>query len=162
MKRLPRLVAAIAAIVVAAVAATVVLAADGGLSGVHVTPLSQGTIGTKVKASTAGIKIKTLGPRLVLVTAITVDPGGTFGWHSHPGPVLVTVNKGTLTLYRAHGKDCVKSTYNPGDAFVEPGADVHLGRNEGSEPVELNAIFLAPTGTSEFVKPQNEPKACNV
>ncbi len=162
MKRLSRLVAAIAAIVVAAVAATVVLAADGGLSGVHVTPLSQGTIATKVKANTAGIKIRTLGPRLVLVTSITVDPGGTFGWHSHPGPVLVTVNKGTLTLYRAHGSDCVKSTFSAGGAFVEPGADVHLGRNEGSEPVELNAIFLAPTGTSEFVKPQEQPKACNV
>ena len=160
MKRLSRLVAAIAAIVVAAVAATVVLAADGGLSGVHVTPLSQGTIATKVKA--AGIKIRTLGPRLVLVTSITVDPGGTFGWHSHPGPVLVTVNKGTLTLYRAHGSDCVKSAFGPGDAFVEPGADVHLGRNEGSEPTVLNAIFLAPTGTSEFVKPQPQPKACNV
>jgi hypothetical protein len=50
----------------------------------------------------------------------------------------------------------------PGDAFVEPGADVHLGRNEGAEPVELNAIFLAPTGTTEFVKPQQQPKACNV
>jgi quercetin dioxygenase-like cupin family protein len=151
-----------AAIVVAAVAATVVLGADGGLSGVQVTPLSQGTIHTKVKANTAGIKIRTLGPRFVLVTAITVDAGGTFGWHTHPGPVLVTVNKGTLTLYRAHGKDCVKSTFGPGDAFVEQGGDVHLGRNEGSDPVELNATFLAPTGTTQFVKPQQEPKACNV
>ena len=159
MKRLSTLAAAIA---VAAVAATVVLAAGGGPSGVQVTPLSQGTIHTKVKANSAGIKIKTLGPRLVLVTAITVEPGGTFGWHSHPGPVLVTVNKGTLTLYRAHGSDCVKSTFGPGDAFVEQGGDVHLGRNEGSDPVELNATFLAPTGTSEFVQPQQEPKACNV
>lgn len=161
MKRLS-LLAAIAAIVVAAVAATVVLAADGGPSGVEVTPLSQGTIHTKVRANSAGIKIKTLGPRFVLVTAITVDPGGTFGWHSHPGPVLVTVNKGTLTVYRAHGSDCVKSSFGPGDAFVEQGGDVHLGRNEGTDPVELNATFLAPTGTSEFVQPQQEPKACNV
>jgi len=162
MKRLSRLSAAAAVVVVAAAAATVVLAADGGPSGVQVTPLSQGTIHTKVKANTNGIKIKTLGPRLVLVTAITVDPCGTFGWHSHPGPVLVTVNKGTLTLYRAHGKDCIKSTFGPGDAFVEQGGDVHLGRNEGSDPVELNATFLAPTGTTEFVQPQQEPKACNV
>jgi quercetin dioxygenase-like cupin family protein len=159
MKRLTTLAAAL---VVSAVAATVVLAAGGGPSGVQVTPLSQGTIHTKVKANTAGIKIKTLGPRFVLVTAITVDPGGTFGWHTHPGPVLVTVNKGTLTLYRAHGRDCIRSTFGPGDAFVEQGGDVHLGRNEGSDSVELNATFLAPTGTSEFVKPQREPKACNV
>jgi quercetin dioxygenase-like cupin family protein len=162
MKRLSMLAAALALVVAAAVAATVVLAADGGLSGVHVTPLSAGTLHTKVKASSAGIKIRTLGPRMVLLTEITVDPGGTFGWHSHPGPVLVTVNKGTLTVYRAHGSDCVKSSFGPGDAFVEPGGDVHLGRNEGSEPTVLNAIFLAPTGTNEFVQPQQEPKACNV
>ena len=162
MKRLSMLAAALALLAAAAVAATVVFAADGGLSGVHVTPLSQGTLHTKVKASSAGIKIRTLGPRMVLLTEITVDPGGTFGWHSHPGPVLVTVNKGTLTVYRAHGSDCVKSSFGPGDAFVEPGGDVHLGRNEGSEPTVLNATFLAPTGTSEFVQPQQQPKACNV
>jgi quercetin dioxygenase-like cupin family protein len=162
MKRFRMLVVALAGLAACAVAATVVLAADGGPSGVQVTPISQGTIGSKVKANSGGIKIRTLGPRLMLVTAITVDPGGTFGWHSHPGPVLVTVNKGTFTLYRAHGSSCEKNTFGPGDAFVEPGGDVHLGRNEGSEPVALNAIFLAPTGTNTFLLPQQEPKACNV
>jgi quercetin dioxygenase-like cupin family protein len=162
MKRFRMLVVALAGLAACAVAATVVLAADGGPSGVQVTPISQGTIGSKVHANSGGIKIRTLGPRLMLVTAITVDPGGTFGWHSHPGPVLVTVNKGTFTLYRAHGSSCAKSTFGPGDAFVEPGGDVHLGRNEGSEPVALNAIFLAPTGTNNFLLPQQEPKACNV
>ena len=162
MKRLSTLVAAIAAIVVSAVAATVVLAADGGPSGVRITPLSQGTIASKVRVNTAGIKIKTQGPRAMLVTSITVDPGGTFGWHTHPGPVLVAVSRGTLTLYRAHGSDCVKSAASAGQAFVEPGGDVHLGRNEGSEPVELNAIFLAPVGTTEFLTPATQPKGCNV
>jgi len=162
MKRIRMLVIALAAMAACAVAATVVFAADGGPSGVQVTPLSQGTIGSKVKASSGGIRIRTLGPKLVLVTAITVDPGGTFGWHSHPGPVLVTVNKGTFTVYRAHGSNCTKSTFGVGDAFVEPGGDIHLGRNEGTDPVQLNAIFLAPTGTSNFLLPQQEPQACDV
>ena len=40
--------------------------------------------------------------------------------------------------------------------------DVHLARNEGSSPVELNAIFLACTGTKEFLTPVTQPKGCQV
>ena len=46
-------------------------------------------------------------------------------------------------------------------AFVEDGGDVHLARNEGSDPVELDAIFLARTGTKEFLIPVTQPKGCH-
>ena len=111
--------------------------------GVHITPLSNGTIGASVHANAAGIEITTHGRKDMLVTAITVDPGGTFGWHSHPGPVLVAVSKGTLTVYDATKHGCRRSTVTAGDAFVEDGHHVHLARNEGAVPVELNATFLA-------------------
>jgi quercetin dioxygenase-like cupin family protein len=98
----------------------------------------------------------------MLVTSITVDPGGSFGWHSHPGPVLVAVSQGTLAVYEVHGSHCRRTTVGAGDAFVEDGGDVHLARNEGSTPVELNAIFLARTGTTQFLSPEPEPKGCDV
>jgi quercetin dioxygenase-like cupin family protein len=129
---------------------------------VHITPLSQGTIGSKVRAQSAGIGIRTNGPRTMLVTSITVAPGGTFGWHGHPGPVLVAMSKGTLAVYEAHGAQCPRRTVTAGDAFVEDGGDVHLARNESSEPVELNAIFLARTGTTEFLIEKQQPKSCHV
>lgn len=130
--------------------------------GVHITPLSAGTIGSKVHAHSAGIEIETHGPRDMLVTSILVDPGGSFGWHTHPGPVLVAVSKGTLTFYEPERARCSRSTVTAGQAFIEDGADVHLARNEGSEPVELNAIFLARTGTTEFLTPVPEPRGCHV
>jgi len=165
VKRFPTLVTGVAAIAAFGVAATVVLAGSTKAaqpSGVQITPLSQGTIGSKVNANSAGVQIRTKGPRAMLVTSITVDPGGSFGWHSHPGPVLVVMSKGTLAVYQAHGSQCPRSTVTAGQAFVEDGGDVHLARNEGSSPVELNAIFLARTGTTEFLTVKPQPKSCHV
>jgi len=143
--------------------ATAMLARDpapAGPQGVHITPLSKGTIGSSVHAKAAGIEITTHGRKDMLITAITVDAGGTFGWHTHPGPVLVAVSKGTLTVYDATKHGCQRSTVTPGDAFVEDGHHVHLARNEGSVPVELNATFLARPGTTEYLKPEPRQPGC--
>lgn len=133
-----------------------------GPTGVQITPLAHGTIGGKVDAKNGGIQIKTKGPRDMLVTSISVDPGGSFGWHTHPGPVLVVVSAGTLNVYESKHGGCVHSTVVAGQAFVEAGGDVHLARNEGTAPVQLAAIFLARTGTTDFLTPVPEPKGCNV
>jgi quercetin dioxygenase-like cupin family protein len=165
MKRFSTLAAAIAAIAGAGATAAFAPAAPSkpvGPSGVHIVPLSHGTIGSRVQVDDAGIQIATSGPRDMLVTSITVDPGGSFGWHSHPGPVLVTVSKGTLAVYDADGSRCRRSTVGAGQSFVEPGGHIHLARNEGDGSVELNAIFLARTGTTAFLTPEPQPKGCNV
>ena len=133
---------------------------SAGPTGVHLTPLSDATIAASVHATGAGAKLDTRGPEQVLVTAITVDPGGSFGWHSHPGPVLVTVSKGTLVLYHAERHRCVRMPYSAGQGFVETGGMVHLARNETTGPVELNATFLARPGTKDFLVPEAQPSAC--
>jgi len=130
--------------------------------GVHITPLVSATIGSQVHTHSAGIKINTPGPREMLVTSITVDPGGSFGWHTHPGPVLVAVSKGTLALYQPDRGRCPRSTITAGHGFIEDGGDVHLARNEGSDPVELSATFLARTGTTVFLTSVPEPAACHI
>ena len=58
---------------------------------------------------------------------------------------------GNDAVYQADGSCRPRSTVAAGRAFVEDGGDVHLAHNEGSIPVELNAIFLACTGTKEFL-----------
>ena len=65
-------------------------------------------------------------------------------------------------VYQADGSGCPRSTVTAGQAFVQGGGDVHLARNEGSSPVELNAIFLACTGTEEFLTPVTQPNGCHV
>jgi len=45
---------------------------------------------------------------------------------------------GDDAVYQADGSGRPRSTVTAGRAFVEDGGDVHLARNEGSSPVELN------------------------
>jgi quercetin dioxygenase-like cupin family protein len=166
MKKLALLItlatATLTAFTAAATATPSGAAQTNGPHGVQITPLSAGTIGSKVDAHSAGIEVETHGPREMLVTSIVVDPGGSFGWHTHPGPVLVAVSHGTLAFYEPHGDRCPRSTVTAGQAFIEDGGDVHLARNEGSTAVELNAIFLARTGTTEFLTTVSRPRACHV
>jgi quercetin dioxygenase-like cupin family protein len=131
-----------------------------GPSGVHITPLSQATI-PPVRADGEGIRIRTRGPKAMLVTSITVDPGGSFGWHTHPGPVLVSIGSGTLTLVEPNGHGCGVENVSAGQGFIEGGGDVHLARNDTSTPVRLNATFLAQPGTTEFLTTVPEPRQCH-
>lgn len=74
-----------------------------------------------------------------LVVKFTVQPGAQFPWHTHPGPVIVTIQQGTLIYTQAI--DCVDRSYPAGTAFVDPGrGNVHKAHNP-SESVET--IFVA-------------------
>jgi quercetin dioxygenase-like cupin family protein len=95
--------------------------------------------------SAEGIKLKTRGPVDFVTQQITIQPGGTTGWHSHPGPVLVTVKSGALTLVYADDPTCAGQTYTAGQSFVDRGDEtVHTALNLGTTPVELWATYLVP------------------
>lgn len=90
-----------------------------------------------------GLRLYLSGETDFVFEHVTLEPGSTTGWHSHPGPLLVVVRSGTLT-HDARGRDT--RTFTAGEAFVElPGAgNEHCGRNLGAEPVELDVLFIAP------------------
>jgi uncharacterized cupin superfamily protein len=70
-------------------------------------------------------------------------PGGSTGWHSHPGHSLIIVTAGTVTDYEGHDPGCKPHVYKTGMGFVDPGGDhVHILRNEGD--VERMALVIAP------------------
>lgn len=93
-------------------------------------------------------------PSDVAVQQVTIAPGGTTGWHSHPGPAVVIVKSGSLTLYDADDRKCRGTTYaadpaSPvGKVFIDEGyGHVHIGRNEGSTNTELYVTYLdVPVG----------------
>jgi quercetin dioxygenase-like cupin family protein len=87
------------------------------------------------------------GAARAVVQEIVLAPGGHTGWHSHPGPVVVVVRQGPLTLY--DGAACGPGrTYASGEAFVDPGqGHLHIARNEGNRSVELVVTYFAPPGT---------------
>jgi quercetin dioxygenase-like cupin family protein len=78
------------------------------------------------------------------VTQHTFQPGGQTGWHSHPGPSLITVVEGTLTVYR---DDCTFETYSAGESFTDLGCgDIHDVRNEGATEAKDVAVQIVPHG----------------
>jgi len=63
------------------------------------------------------------------VTRNAIAIGGQSGWHTHPGPSLITVTVGAIVAYDSD--TCAPRQYGTGDTFVDPGdGHVHLLRNE--------------------------------
>lgn len=144
-----RLAAAVAILALALVAALVALPRDQATatppSGITAQLLARGTVAHARYVHDAGIKLQTRGPIDVATVQVTFQPGGSTGWHIHPGPALVTVKTGQLTLHRARG--CRSRTFRAGQTFVELGPkDVNLTRNETGGVTETVVTFLLPVG----------------
>ena len=74
--------------------------------------------------------------------------------HSHPGPSIVVVKAGALTLYRGDDPDCTPHVIAAGSGFVDDGGDVHVVRNEGSVDALVYVTSLVPQGADRRI---NEP-----
>jgi quercetin dioxygenase-like cupin family protein len=76
---------------------------------------------------------------------ITLAPGGSTGWHTHPGRVYGTVKEGTLTHSLS---DCtIDGVYPTGAGVFEPPDVTHIGRNLGDTPVVLQILYILPAGS---------------
>ena len=109
--------------------------------------------------SKAEVELKTKGNIVVAAQRIVAQPNATFGWHSHPGPTIVTVLSGTLTLY--HTEDCTEGTdYAAGTSFSNLPHEIHLARNEStSQPLVIYASYFVPAGTPSLRIDQPSPGA---
>jgi quercetin dioxygenase-like cupin family protein len=76
---------------------------------------------------------------------VTLAPGGSTGWHQHPGRLYGTVKEGTLTHNLA---DCtIDGIYTTGAGVFEPPNVTHIGRNLGDTPVVLEILYILPAGS---------------
>ncbi len=99
----------------------------------------------------------------VVVQEITIGPNGNFGWHSHPGPVVVVVKSGALTFVDVEKGACTETTYPAGSAFIDPGqGHVHLAFNPSSTQnlVLYATYFDVPPGASPRIDVATAPDAC--
>ena len=81
-------------------------------------------------------------------------PGGTTGWHTHPGHSLIIVTAGAVTAYEGHGHDneCKPTVYTQGMGFVDPGGDhLHNLRNEGTVEARTIAVQIIPAGATRRI-----------
>ena len=126
------------------------------------------TAKTDINAGTATdfwqVRIGAKGATDVHVLENIIAPGGTFGWHSHPGPSLVIVRSGTLSVY--HAPDCVAQNFGPGSplgsTFVDQGHDLHIVRNNSdSVTADVYVVSFVPAGFARRIdEPNPNPSIC--
>ena len=97
-------------------------------------PLARGT-----NATDGTIPLK--GGSDMAIAQITVGPGGSSGWHSHPGGAIVVVQSGSLRVYDSMGSHCHTATYTAGQSFIERPGEVMDVLNIGAGSYTLFVTF---------------------
>jgi len=101
---------------------------------------------------------KTKGDSDLYVQNNTWQPGGTTGWHSHPGHSLIIVTSGTLTNYESDDPQCQPHVYTAPATFVDAGGDhVHMVRNETNQVATGYAVQLIPAGATRRIDADSPP-----
>ncbi len=101
----------------------------------------------------------------VWVQHASIPAGGSTGWHTHAGPVIVMMVGGALTLYDGDDTTCTGTRYANGTGFIDQGyGHVHIARNEGSTPAEFYATYILPPGSGaagvKILTPDKANPAC--
>ena len=145
------------------VASLVVVAGIGVFAGAllatppsKVTPTEYGvgafepfTTSGRVGAWKAAMKIT--GASDLHVLSNRIAPGGSFGWHSHPGPSFVIVKSGTATVYFGADPTCRPHRIRAGRGFVDKGFQVHAVRNEGKVDLVTVVVSFTPRGATRRI-----------
>jgi quercetin dioxygenase-like cupin family protein len=83
----------------------------------------------------------------IVVRTHDYAPGSSTGWHSHPGPVFITIIDGQVTFYERDDPTCTPKVVAKGQGYVDTGKG-HIGRNESGAPAKDVTVIFAPVGQS--------------
>jgi quercetin dioxygenase-like cupin family protein len=103
-------------------------------------------------------QLETEGAANFIVQEIKFSPGGTTGWHNHPGILLLSLaaDSGPVDWYDAH---CVKHTYNAGDSWTEA-TSLHDVVNNSSMDAHFFVTYVVPKGVGK--RTDQAAPACGV
>ena len=150
MKRYGYILATTALIVVLVTSASLVgVTMASPAMGVQPTLLARGAYEDfkvkSVKGSPVQFDVKAKSVVDVVVRKHDYAVASHTGWHSHPGPVFITVTEGTLTYYLYDDPTCTPHTVSAPNGFVDD-ARGHMVRNESGQPAQDVSVIIAPTG----------------
>ena len=139
------------------------VALGAGVAGLALATPGAGSVSAEFGRHTLPNFFANSSNRDIVVAENSYAPGGYSGWHSHPGKVIIAVQRGAITIYRGDDPSCDGTTYTAGDVFIEHPGVVYNGRNESaSVAAVLNATFLGvPVGGSPRID-QPQPANCSV
>jgi quercetin dioxygenase-like cupin family protein len=118
-----------------------------------------GPIATKGRVGAWSASIRTTRASDIHVLSNRIAPGGSFGWHSHPGPSFVLIKSGTATVYFGADPTCTPHRFRAGSGFVDKGLDVHLVRNEGTADLVTVVVSFVPRGATRRID-EPDPGNC--
>lgn len=102
-----------------------------------------------IKGSPVELDVKAKSVVDVVVRQHDYAVGSHTGWHSHPGPVFITVKTGTLTYYLYDDPTCTPHVVEAGSGFVDDGRG-HMVRNESGQPAQDVSVIIAPPLPAAF------------
>ena len=107
---------------------------------------SSGTAGTILGRATIASAINIPVPAATdfVIQEVVIAPGGTSGWHTHPGQSVILVTGNGVTFVHA---DCTTTAFAAGTGFVDQPGVIHMVRNDGTAPAILFATYTnVPVG----------------
>jgi quercetin dioxygenase-like cupin family protein len=114
-------------------------------SGANGQVVAFGTLPSSSEAATDAVKFQTTGPTDVVTQRLEILPGGTSGWHAHPGLALVTVVSGTITF---HDATCDSTIYGATQSFIEPPFETGMVTNDSPTTLAVfYATYVIPSGS---------------
>jgi quercetin dioxygenase-like cupin family protein len=151
-------------------AAIAVLATAGAAAASHVTQLDPATVPTGFLAahnSFDKVPVRAIARAVtpdgadVFVQHVRLDANTATGWHTHPGPALVAVVKGSLTYEDAAADSCRQAVYQAGEGFVDRGFG-HVHRAiAGPDGVDFYVTYILPPGSATHVIGASAPEECS-
>lgn len=94
------------------------------------------------------IAYPTGAPAKITSAIVTMLPGEATGWHQHDVPMFGYILEGEVTVdYGAKGTH----VYRQGDAVIEAVDWPHNGRNTGTVPARILAVFMGAKGIPNTV-----------
>jgi quercetin dioxygenase-like cupin family protein len=97
----------------------------------------------------------------VFVQHLSLGANQVFAWHTHPGPVVVTVRSGSLTYQDGGPNACRDRAYTAGQGFVDPGFG-HVHRViAGPSGAEIYSTFFLPPGSENHLITASAPEECS-
>ncbi len=107
--------------------------------------------------------LRSKGQTDLRVTTVSFAAHSSSGWHSHPGPNLLTVTAGEVVVYEGDSPLCTGTIIHTNGTFTDTGGShIHLVRNETGVPAVIMATALYPNGVVPLTdtrpsKPANCP-----
>jgi quercetin dioxygenase-like cupin family protein len=128
-------------------------------TGFTTTTLATGNLNAPVRVRHDGVRLATKDDTDVRVQQVEIAPGGSSGWHHHPGIVLVVVSSGSVTFWDEH---CNKTNYGPGlpngATFIE--SSDHAGQVTSAAGATNYATYIVPKGTPSVFRIEDVAPEC--